>query len=100
MSEIKKVAIVTGASQGLGEGIVNGYRGRGYSVVATPRSIQPSTDPDLLTIAGDIGDPETGKRLVAFALEKFGRVDTLVNNAGIFIGKPSQNTPKTTIGRS
>ncbi|QSN63109.1 MULTISPECIES: SDR family NAD(P)-dependent oxidoreductase [unclassified Caballeronia] len=84
----RKVAIVTGASQGMGEGIVNGFRARGYGVVATSRSIQPSADPDVLTIAGDIGDPETGKRLVAAALDKFGRIDTLVNNAGIFIGKP------------
>lgn len=87
MSEIKKVAIVTGASQGLGEGIVNGFRARGYGVVATSRSFRPSTDPDLVTVASDIGDPETGKRLVAAALERFGRIDTLVNNAGIFIGK-------------
>jgi NAD(P)-dependent dehydrogenase (short-subunit alcohol dehydrogenase family) len=57
-------------------------------VVATSRAIQPSNEPDLVTVAGDIGDPDTGKRLVAAALEKFGRIDTLVNNAGIFIGKP------------
>jgi NAD(P)-dependent dehydrogenase (short-subunit alcohol dehydrogenase family) len=88
MTDIKKVAIVTGASQGLGEGIVQGFRARGYGVIATSRSIQPSTEPDLVTVAGDIGDPETGKRLVATALERFGRIDTLVNNAGIFIGKP------------
>jgi NAD(P)-dependent dehydrogenase (short-subunit alcohol dehydrogenase family) len=88
MSGTKKVAIVTGASQGLGEGIVQGFRARGYGVIATSRTIQASTDPDLVTVAGDIGDPETGKRLVATALERFGRVDTLVNNAGIFIGKP------------
>jgi len=87
MSDIKKVAIVTGASQGLGEGIVNGFRARGYGVVATSRSIQPSPDPELMTVAADIGDPETGKRLVSAALERFGRIDTLVNNAGIFIGK-------------
>lgn len=87
MSNIKKVAIVTGASQGMGEAIVNAFRTKGYGVVATSRSIKPSTDPDLVTIAGDIGDPETSKRLVAAALERFGRVDTLVNNAGIFIGK-------------
>jgi len=87
MSDVKKVAIVTGASQGLGEGIVSGYRARGYGVIATSRSIRPSTDPNLVTLAGDIGDPATGKRLVAAALEKFGRIDTLVNNAGIFIGK-------------
>lgn len=88
MSNIKKVAIVTGASQGMGEGIVNGFRARGYGVVATSRSIQPSTDPDLVTVAGDIGDPATGERLVAAAIDRFGRIDTLVNNAGIFIGKP------------
>jgi len=87
MSNIKKVAIVTGASQGIGEGIVNGFRARGYGVVATSRSIAPSTAPDLVTVAGDIGDPDTAKRLVAAGLEKFGRIDTLVNNAGIFIGK-------------
>ncbi|NWB90591.1 SDR family NAD(P)-dependent oxidoreductase [Pseudomonas agarici] len=88
MSEIKKVAIITGASQSMGEGIVNGFRARGYGVVATSRSIQPSTDPDLVTVRGDIGDPQTGARLVAAALDRFGRIDTLVNNAGIFIGKP------------
>ena len=88
MSEIKKVAVVTGASQGLGDGIVKAFRARGYGVVATSRSIQPSTDPDMVTVAGDIGDAATGKRVVAAALEKFGRIDTLVNNAGIFIGNP------------
>src|SRR6187402_2802774 len=88
MSQTKKVAIVTGASQGIGAGIVNGFRARGYAVVATSRSIEPSTDPALVTVAGDIGDPETGRRLVATALDRFGRIDTLVNNAGIFIGKP------------
>ncbi|MEX1826165.1 SDR family NAD(P)-dependent oxidoreductase [Luteibacter sp. CQ10] len=87
MSKIKKVAIVTGASQGIGEGLVNGFRARGYGVVATSRSIRPSNEPDVVTVAGDIGDPETGKRLVAAALDRFGRIDTLVNNAGIFIGK-------------
>ncbi|WP_082508504.1 SDR family NAD(P)-dependent oxidoreductase [Burkholderia sp. Leaf177] len=84
----KKVVIVTGASQGMGEGIVNGFRARGYGVVATSRSIQPSADPDIVTVAGDIGDPQTGKRVVAAAMDRFGRIDTLVNNAGIFIGKP------------
>ncbi|WP_033748305.1 SDR family NAD(P)-dependent oxidoreductase [Pantoea sp. NGS-ED-1003] len=87
MSDIKKVAIVTGASQGMGQSIVKAFRARGYAVVATSRSIQPSSEPDLITVAGDIGDPETSKRLVAAAMQKFGRVDTLVNNAGIFIGK-------------
>ena len=88
MVSTKRIAVVTGASQGLGEGIVRAFRARGYGVVATSRSIRPSTDPDLVTVAGDIGDPDTGKRVVAAALERFGRIDTLVNNAGIFIGKP------------
>lgn len=87
MSDIKKVAIVTGASQGMGEAIVKAFLNRGYGVIATSRSIQPSSDSSLVTIAGDIGDPDTSKRLVTTALEKFGRIDTLVNNAGIFIGK-------------
>jgi NAD(P)-dependent dehydrogenase (short-subunit alcohol dehydrogenase family) len=88
MSEHRKVAIVTGASQGLGAGIVKAFRQRGYRVVATSRSIQPSDDPDLLTVAGDIGDPATGKKVVDAALAAFGCIDTLVNNAGIFTASP------------
>jgi len=88
MSDIQKVAVVTGASQGLGEGIVHAYRRRGFRVVANSRSIQPSSDPDVLAVAGDIGDPDTGKRVIREAIERFGRVDTLVNNAGIFIAQP------------
>ena len=85
MSTDSKVAVVTGASQGLGAGIVKALRDRGYRVVATSRSIQPSDDPDLLTIVGDVSDPATGKRVIEAALNVFGRVDTLINNAGIFI---------------
>lgn len=88
MSDIQKVAIVTGASQGLGEGIVKAYRARGWRVVATSRSVRPSNDPDVLTVAGDIGDPATGKRVVQEAVAKFGRIDSLVNNAGVFIASP------------
>jgi NAD(P)-dependent dehydrogenase (short-subunit alcohol dehydrogenase family) len=84
----QKVAIVTGASQGIGAGIAAGFRRLGYSVVATSRSIRPSDDPGVLTVRGDIADAETGKRVVEQTLERFGRVDTLINNAGIFIGKP------------
>ncbi|GAB2916534.1 SDR family oxidoreductase [Paraburkholderia jirisanensis] len=80
-----KVAVVTGASQGLGEGIVKALRNRGYRVVGTSRSIKPSDDPDYLTIAADIGDPATGKKVIDAALSRFGRVDTLINNAGIFV---------------
>ena len=86
MSQDRKVAVVTGASQGLGAGIAQGFRARDYRVVVNSRSIVPSADPDLLAIAGDIGDPATGKRVVDAALATFGRIDTLVNNAGLFIG--------------
>ena len=83
-----RVAVVTGGSQGIGAALVQGYRGLGYRVVATSRSIAPSDDAELLTVAGDIGDPATGPRVIAQALERFGRVDTLVNNAGIFVARP------------
>jgi NAD(P)-dependent dehydrogenase (short-subunit alcohol dehydrogenase family) len=80
--------IVTGASQGIGAGLVRGFRDRNYSVVATSRSIKPLSDPGILTIVGDITSPEVGERIVGEAVKQFGRVDCLVNNAGIFIGKP------------
>ena len=83
-----KVAIVTGGSQGIGAGIVDGYRQREWSVVATSRRITPTTDPGLLTVAGDVSDPATADRIVDQALERFGRIDTLVNNAGVYLSKP------------
>lgn len=85
MTDSRKVAVVTGASQGIGAGLVEAFLKKGDRVVATSRSIAPSNNPDLITIAGDIGDPATGKRVIEEALARFGRVDTLVNNAGIFI---------------
>lgn len=88
MNDLRKVAVVTGASQGIGAGIVKAFLERGYRVVATSRSIKPSTNPDVLAVAGDIGDPATGPRVIEAALKAFGRVDTLVNNAGIFIASP------------
>jgi len=88
MSTERKVAIVTGASQGIGAGLVDGFLAKGYRVVANSRSIKPSTRADLVTVAGDIADPEVAKRLVSTAIQHFGRVDTLVNNAGIFVSKP------------
>ena len=87
MGAEQKVAIITGASQGIGEALVKGYRDRNFRVVATARSIKPSPDPDILAIAGDIVDPKTAERVVSQALERFGRIDTLVNNAGIFVAK-------------
>jgi NAD(P)-dependent dehydrogenase (short-subunit alcohol dehydrogenase family) len=84
----KKVAIVTGASRGIGAGLTAAFREAGYSVVATAVSIPPSDDPDLLTVPGDLTDPETAEQLVTQALGRFGRIDSLINNAGIYIGKP------------
>ncbi|MET0937186.1 MAG: SDR family oxidoreductase [Luteibacter sp.] len=88
MGNEQKVAIVTGGSQGIGEGLVKAYRAKGYRVVATSRSIVQGSDPDVLAIAGDIGDAATADRVVRETLMAFGRIDTLVNNAGIFIAKP------------
>jgi NAD(P)-dependent dehydrogenase (short-subunit alcohol dehydrogenase family) len=56
--------------------------------VATARTIRPSYEPDVLTVVGDIADPDTADRIVSAALDRFGRIDTLVNNAGVFISKP------------
>ena len=83
-----KVAIITGASRGIGAGLVAAYRGRDWAVVATARTIKPSDDPDVLTVAGDIADPATAEKIICGALGRFGRNDTLVNNAGVYISKP------------
>jgi NAD(P)-dependent dehydrogenase (short-subunit alcohol dehydrogenase family) len=88
MSTSQKVVVVTGASQGIGAEVVKAFRKLDYRVVATSRSIKPSDDPNILAVAGDIGDPATAQRVVTEAIARFGRVDTLVNNAGIYIGKP------------
>jgi NAD(P)-dependent dehydrogenase (short-subunit alcohol dehydrogenase family) len=88
MGAEQKVVIITGASQGIGADLVKGYRDRNYRVVANSRSIKPSSDPDILAVAGDIADPETAERIVEQALARFGRIDSLVNNAGIFVAKP------------
>ncbi|MEV4538609.1 SDR family oxidoreductase [Asanoa sp. NPDC049518] len=84
----QKVVVITGASQGIGAGLVEAYRKLGYGVVATSRSIAPSDDPDVVTVRGDIADKATTDAVVAAALERFGRIDTVVNNAGVFIAKP------------
>ena len=84
----KKVAIITGGSQGIGAGIVAEYRRRGWAVVSTSRTIKPSGDPDLLTVDGDISEAATSERIVGGALGRFGRIDTLINNAGVYISKP------------
>src|SRR5215217_5908466 len=88
MSNSQSVAIITGASQGIGESLVSAYRKLEYAVVANSRTITESDDPMVLTVPGDIAQPGVGQRIVDAALERFGRVDTVVNNAGIFLGKP------------
>jgi NAD(P)-dependent dehydrogenase (short-subunit alcohol dehydrogenase family) len=88
MSNEQKVAIITGGSQGIGGALVKAYRDRNFRVVATSRSIKQGSDKDILAIAGDVGDPATAQRIVSEAMARFGRIDTLVNNAGIFIAKP------------
>ena len=83
-----KVAVITGASHGIGASLVAGYRGRGWAVAATDHAIKPSEDPEVLTVEGGIADPATAERITGAALDRFGRIDTLVNNAGVFIAKP------------
>ena len=88
MSTERKVAVITGASQGIGAGLVRGFLDRGYRVVANSRSIRPDASADVLAVAGDIADPAVADRVIGDAVATFGRVDTLVNNAGVFVAKP------------
>ena len=83
-----KVAIITRASRGIGAGLVAGYRGQGWAVVASARTIKPSQDPDVLTVAADLADPAAAGQITGAALDRFGRIDTLVNNAGVYLSKP------------
>ena len=84
----EKVAIITGGSQGIGAGLVAGYRQQGWAVVANALTIKPSEDPEVLAIDGDISEPVTTERIIGGALGRFGRIDTLVNNAGVFLSRP------------
>jgi len=88
MGIAQKVAIITGASQGIGAALVAAYRDRDYGVVATARSIGPSNDAKILAVPGDITDRKTAERAIAEGLARFGRIDTLINNAGVFVAKP------------
>ncbi len=88
MPNERKVAVITGASQGIGAGLVRGFLDRGYRVVANSRSIKPDASADVLAVPGDISEPVVAEQVIGEAVTKFGRVDTLVNNAGIFIAKP------------
>ena len=91
MSTQKPVAIITGASSGIGLGITQALLERSWSVVATSRKISKSTDlkpsTDLVLVDGEISKKETAVKVVDAALKHFGRIDLLVNNAGIFIPK-------------
>ena len=88
MASERKVAVIAGASGGIGEALVNAYRDRNYRVVATARSMKPSGSDDVVVVAGDIADRKTAERAISEGMARFGRIDTLVNNAGIFIAKP------------
>jgi NAD(P)-dependent dehydrogenase (short-subunit alcohol dehydrogenase family) len=88
MASEAKVAIITGASQGIGAALAAAYRARGYRIVATARSIPPSSDANILAVSGDIADRATAERAISEGMSRFGRIDTLVNNAGVFIAKP------------
>ncbi|MFL9878370.1 SDR family NAD(P)-dependent oxidoreductase [Herbaspirillum rhizosphaerae] len=89
---MNKTIIITGASQGIGAGLVQNFLDRGYNVVATSRSIAQrgsfTASANLVLVDGDIGLEKTAALVVAAALEKFDRIDALVNNAGIFYTKP------------
>ena len=92
MASAQKTAIVTGASQGIGAGLVEAFLRRGYNVVANSRNITkanpfPASN-NLALVDGDIGDPKTAAKIAETAISRFGRIDSLVNNAGIFIPKP------------
>ena len=84
----RRVAIVTGGSHGIGAGLVAAYRRQGWMVVANARTTHPSEDRDVLEVDGDVSEPATTDRIISEALERFGRIDTLINNAGVFIEKP------------
>ena len=83
-----KVAVITGGSQGIGASLVAAYRGQGWRVVASARAMKPAADPGVLTVDGDITDPATAGRIISGALRRFGRIDTLINNAGLYVSKP------------
>jgi NAD(P)-dependent dehydrogenase (short-subunit alcohol dehydrogenase family) len=86
----KKTAIVTGASGGIGAGLVEGFLGEGYNVVATSRDANRklTASGSLVLLDGDIGEQQTAADAVEAAINQFGTIDVLVNNAGIFLAKP------------
>jgi NAD(P)-dependent dehydrogenase (short-subunit alcohol dehydrogenase family) len=86
-----RTVIVTGASRGIGEAIVQAFLGRGYNVVATSRSVSKAgyaASPQLALVDGDIGQQGTAEAVTRMAIDQFGGIDHLVNNAGIYFSKP------------
>lgn len=88
MGTEQKVTVITGASQSIGAALVKAYLDSNYRVIATARSVKPTSNSDLLAIPGDIADRKTAERAISGGLDRFGRIDTLINNAGVFIAKP------------
>jgi NAD(P)-dependent dehydrogenase (short-subunit alcohol dehydrogenase family) len=84
----RRVAIITGGSHGIGAGLVEEYHRRGWAVVASAPEVEASEEPDVVTVDGGIVDQSTADRVIAAALGRFGRIDTLINNAGVFVAKP------------
>jgi NAD(P)-dependent dehydrogenase (short-subunit alcohol dehydrogenase family) len=87
MGTAQRVVIISGASQGIGAALVEAYRYRDYGVIATARSIRPTNDDQVLVVSGDITDRKTAERTISEGLARFGRIDTLINNAGVFVAK-------------
>src|SRR5437588_10189629 len=85
--ETPRVVVITGASQGIGASLVPAYRRLGYAVLGTSRTIPPSDDPMIATVQGDIATADTAERVTRYAIDRFGRIDTLINNAGVFVAK-------------
>jgi NAD(P)-dependent dehydrogenase (short-subunit alcohol dehydrogenase family) len=88
MRSERKVVIITGASRGIGSQLLQAYRRIGYQVIANSRSMCRFDDPAILSVQGDIACPKTAERIFGTVVERFGRVDALINNAGVFIAKP------------
>jgi NAD(P)-dependent dehydrogenase (short-subunit alcohol dehydrogenase family) len=87
----KETVIVTGASQGIGAAVVHAFLDRGYNVVATSRNVSKAgfaPSPTLALVDGDIGQAATAEKIAQTAIARFGSIDHVVNNAGIFAGKP------------
>src|ERR1700691_690790 len=92
MTNTRKTVIVTGASQGIGAAVVRAFLERGYNVVGTSRnatkSVELKASDKLVLVDGDIGQASTAQKVVDAAVQKFGSIDAVVNNAGVFSAKP------------